>query len=89
MTPRLARVMADAVPIALNRTIDTDPAITPALPGFIMLGAPTVLVAGVPRPNLPDPTGWLKNKLKALANKAGSKALAALKKLGGGGKCPG
>lgn len=85
-----AQLAADAVAMALSKTMGTDPAIPPALPGFVMLGAPTVLVAGVPMPNLPDPTGWLKNKLKGLAKKLGGKAMAKLKaKLGGGGGCSG
>jgi uncharacterized Zn-binding protein involved in type VI secretion len=83
-----AQLAADAVAMALSKTMGTDPAIPPALPGFVMLGMPTVLVAGVPMPNLPDPTQWLKNKLKAAAKKMGGKALAKLSKaLGGGGGC--
>ena len=85
-----AQLAADAVAAALSATMGTDPAIPPALPGFVMMGAPTVLVAGVPMPNLPDPAKWLKNKLKGLAKKLGSKAFAKLKGLlGGGGGCSG
>lgn len=81
-----AQLAADIAAMALSQTMGTDPAIPPALPGFVMLGMPTVLVAGVPMPNLPDPTEWLKNKLKGLAKKLGGKAFAKLKGLLGGGK---
>jgi hypothetical protein len=61
-----AQMAADAVASAMSATMGTDPAVPPALPGYIMMGAPTVLVAGVPVPATSDIAKWLKNKLKAL-----------------------
>jgi uncharacterized Zn-binding protein involved in type VI secretion len=80
-----AQMAADAAASALSATMGTDPAVPPALPGFIMLGAPTVLVAGLPVPATVEIAKFLKNKLKGLAKAAG-KAGGKLKSLLGGGK---
>lgn len=83
-----AQAAADAVAEAASATKGTDPAIPPALPGSAVVGAPNVLVAGLPLPNTPDPAKWLMNKIKGLLKKkkagAGHGAEA-----GGGGGCPG
>jgi uncharacterized Zn-binding protein involved in type VI secretion len=82
-----AQTVADAVAAALSAMMGSDPAIPPKLPGFVMMGAPTVLVAGVPVPATDAIAKWLKNKLKGLAGKAKGAASALAKKLGGGGSC--
>jgi uncharacterized Zn-binding protein involved in type VI secretion len=83
-----AQAAADAAASVASATKGTDPAIPPALPGAIVLGAFTVLIAGLPLPNTPDPAKWLFNKIKGLLKKrkggAGGGAEA-----GGGGGCPG
>ena len=83
-----AQAAADAVASVASATKGTDPAIPPALPGAIVVGAFTVLIAGLPLPNTPDPAKWLFNKIKGLLKKkkagAGGEAEA-----GGGGGCPG
>jgi hypothetical protein len=84
-----AQTAADAVAAALSSMMGSDPAIPPKLPGFVMMGAPTVLVAGVPVPATSAIAKWLKNKLKGLAGKAMKGASALAKKLGGGGGCSG
>jgi uncharacterized Zn-binding protein involved in type VI secretion len=84
-----AQLAADAIAMALSETMGTDPAIPPALPGFVMLGMPTVLVAGLPVPSTQEIAKWLKNKLKGLLaalKKAASKKGASV---GGGGGCSG
>jgi hypothetical protein len=65
----------------------SDPAIPPKLPGFVMMGAPTVLIAGVPVPATAAIAKWLKNKLKGLAKKLGGKG-GSKKKVGGDCGCP-
>jgi hypothetical protein len=52
-----------------------------------MMGAPTVLIAGVPVPATAAMAKWLKNKLKGLASKAGAAGKKLASKLGGGGGC--
>ncbi len=84
-----AQTAADAIAAVMTSLMGSDPAIPPKLPGFIMLGAPTVLVAGVPVPATDAIAKWLKNKLKGLASKARKGAGKVLAKLGGGGGCPG
>ncbi len=85
-----AQIAQDAVAAAISASMGSDPAIPPALPGFIMLGAPNVLIAGVPLPAMPDPAGWLKNKVKRVASAAARKAAGKLRsKKGGGGGCGG
>jgi uncharacterized Zn-binding protein involved in type VI secretion len=84
-----AQTAADAIAAVMTSLMGSDPAIPPKLPGFIMLGAPTVLVAGVPMPATAAIAKWLKNKLKGLASKAKKGASALAKKLGGGGGCSG
>jgi uncharacterized Zn-binding protein involved in type VI secretion len=65
-----AQMAADAVASALSATMGTDPAVPPALPGFVTVGMPRVVIAGIPTPALPDPAQWVKNKLKkSLAKK--------------------
>jgi uncharacterized Zn-binding protein involved in type VI secretion len=85
-----AQMAADAVASAMSATMGTDPAVPPALPGYIMMGAPTVLVAGVPVPATSDIAKWLKNKLKgalkALSKKGKGKQSASK---GGPIGCPG
>jgi len=84
-----AQTAADAIAAVMTSLMGSDPAIPPKLPGFIMLGAPTVLVAGVPVPATAAIAKWLKNKLKGLKTamkNAGAKRKAAK---GGGGGCPG
>jgi uncharacterized Zn-binding protein involved in type VI secretion len=87
-----AQMAADVAAQAISKAMGTDPAVPPALPGFIMMGAPTVLVAGVPMPATADVAKWLKNKLKGLkyvlTGKADGKAGKGASK-GGGGGCPG
>jgi uncharacterized Zn-binding protein involved in type VI secretion len=83
-----AQTAADAIAAVMTSLMGSDPAIPPKLPGFIMLGAPTVLVAGVPVPATDAIAKWLKNKLKGLASKAGKGVGKVLAKLGGGGGCP-
>ena len=82
-----AQTVADAVAAALSAMMGSDPAIPPKLPGFIMMGAPTVLIAGVPVPATAAMAKWLKNKLKGLASKAGAAGKKLASKLGGGGGC--
>jgi uncharacterized Zn-binding protein involved in type VI secretion len=83
-----AQTVADAVAAAMSAMMGSDPAIPPKLPGFVMMGAPTVLIAGVPVPATDAIAGWLKNKLKGLAKKLGGGAKKLAKKLGGGCGCP-
>ena len=84
-----AQTVADAVAAALSAMMGSDPAIPPKLPGFVMMGAPTVLIAGVPVPATDAIAKWLKNKLKKLAGKVKGAASKLAKKLGGGKGCPG
>jgi uncharacterized Zn-binding protein involved in type VI secretion len=83
-----AQLAADAVAMALSKTMGTDPAIPPALPGFVMLGMPTVMIAGFPMPSTHEVGKWLKNKLKALKGKLGAKGKKGASE-GGGSGCPG
>jgi uncharacterized Zn-binding protein involved in type VI secretion len=83
-----AQTVADAVAAALSAMMGSDPAVPPKLPGFIMMGAPTVLVAGVPVPATDAIAKWLKNKLKKLGGKLKQAGAKIAKKLGGGGGCP-
>ena len=82
-----AQTVADAVAAALSAMMGSDPAIPPKLPGFVMMGAPTVLIAGVPVPATAEIAKWLKNKLKGAASKIKNAAGKLAKKLGGGGNC--
>jgi uncharacterized Zn-binding protein involved in type VI secretion len=82
-----AQTVADAVAAAMTAMMGSDPAIPPKLPGFIMMGAPTVLIAGVPVPATAAMAKWLKNKLKGLASKAKGALSKLGKKLGGGCGC--
>jgi hypothetical protein len=84
-----AQTVADAVAAATSAMMGSDPAIPPKLPGFVMMGAPTVLIAGVPVPATDAIAKWLKNKLKKLAGKVKGAASKLAKKLGGGKGCPG
>jgi uncharacterized Zn-binding protein involved in type VI secretion len=84
-----AQTAADAVAAALSAMMGSDPAIPPKLPGFVMMGAPTVLIAGLPVPATDAIAKWLKNKLKRLGSKAKSAASKLAKKVGGGGGCSG
>jgi uncharacterized Zn-binding protein involved in type VI secretion len=82
----IAQLAADAVAMAATTAMGTDPAIPPFLPGALLTGAPNVLVAGMPLPNIPDPAQWLMKKLKM---KLRRKKNQNKKKKGGGGGCPG
>jgi hypothetical protein len=73
----------------MSAMMGSDPAIPPKLPGFVMMGAPTVLIAGVPVPATDAIAKWLKNKLKKLGGKVKGAASKLAKKLGGGGGCSG
>jgi hypothetical protein len=84
-----AQTVADAVAAGLSAMMGSDPAIPPKLPGFVMMGAPTVLIAGVPVPATDVIAKWLKNKLKKLGGKVKGAASKLAKKLGGGGGCSG
>jgi len=81
-----AQTVADAIAAALSAMMGSDPAIPPKLPGFVMMGSPTVLVAGVPVPATDAIAKWLKNKLKGLAKKLSGKGGGGNKK-GVGGDC--
>jgi uncharacterized Zn-binding protein involved in type VI secretion len=80
-----AALVADSVATATSVLMGTDPAVPPGMFGFVMAGAPNVLVAGLPMPNIPDPAQWLLQKLHAKC----SKKWPALqgKRVGGGGGC--
>jgi hypothetical protein len=80
-----AQMAADIAAQAISSAMGTDPAVPPALPGFIMMGAPTVQVAGMPLPATANVAKWLKNKLKGL--KAAAKNRAAKKKASKGPAC--
>ncbi len=82
-----AQTAADAIAAALSSMMGSDPAIPPKLPGFVMLGAPTVLVAGVPVPSTQAIAKWLKNKLKKLGGKL-RRGKTATKAVGGDCGCP-
>jgi hypothetical protein len=87
-----AQIAADVAAAALSATMGMDPALPPSLPGFIMLGAPNVLIAGAPFPNTADFADAVFKKLKALAKKAkdkGAKRPGRVGKLFGGCGCPG
>ena len=83
-----AQTAADAIAAVLSSLMGSDPAIPPKLPGFIMMGAPTVLVAGVPVPSTAAIAKWLKNKLKGLKAALSKKGAAKKAAAGGGGGCP-
>ena len=72
-----------------GRRIERDDGLGPGdstkLPGFVMMGNPTVLIAGLPVPATVEIAKFLKNKLKGLAKMAGQ-AGGKLKALLGGGK---
>ncbi len=80
----VAQLAADAAAQAASAAMGTDPAIPPALPGALMTGCFTVLVAGMPLPNIPDPAQWLLKKLKL---KIPKQKKQNKKKKGGGGGC--
>lgn len=69
-----AQMAADAVAIALSKTMGLDacnpPIIGPPGIGAVTLGWPTVLIGGFPMPNLPNPAGPILNALKRLAGRA-------------------
>jgi uncharacterized Zn-binding protein involved in type VI secretion len=78
------QMAADAIATALSATMGMDPAVPPGMIGMVTLGAPRVLVGGMPMPNIPDPAQWLLKKLAAKAKpKAGKGG-----KVGGDGGCP-
>ncbi len=83
-----AQTVADAVAAALSSMMGSDPAIPPKLPGFVMMGAPTVLIAGVPVPATAVIAKWLKNKLKGLAGKFKRRPGKSDKGVGGDCGCP-
>ena len=83
-----AQMAADAIATALSATMGTDPAVPPGMIGFVTLGVPNILVAGMPMPNIPDPAQMLLKKLKGKFGKSKGKGKAKTKKAGGGGGCP-
>jgi uncharacterized Zn-binding protein involved in type VI secretion len=82
-----AQMAADAIATALSATMGTDPAVPPGMIGFVTLGVPNILVAGMPMPNIPDPAHMLLKKLKGKLGKRRGKGNR--KEAGGGGGCPG
>jgi uncharacterized Zn-binding protein involved in type VI secretion len=82
-----AQTASDVIAAALSAMMGKDIAIPPRLPGFVTLGAPTVLVAGFPVPSTDAIAKWLKNKLKGLKSKLGKKGKGKGKKKENGGGC--
>lgn len=81
----IAQLAADAIAMAMTAAMGKDPAIPPALPGFLVTGAFNVHVAGMPFPNIPDPAQWLLKKLKLKLNRYRNQNRT---RRGGGGGCP-
>jgi hypothetical protein len=67
----------------MSATMGTDPAVPPFLPGVITSGAPNVLIAGAPIPNLANVANFLFHKLKSPKAK---NLLGQLSNFLGGGK---
>ena len=65
-----AQLAVEVATMAIKQAMGKDIAVPPA-PGMIAIGSPTVLIAGIPVPNFPDPMQKLFEKLKA---KFGKKA---------------
>lgn len=68
-----AQMAVDLATMAIKQAMGKDVAVPPA-PGMIAVGSPTVLIAGIPVPNFPDPMQKLFEKLKAKFGKKGKAA---------------
>lgn len=83
-TMAAAQVAADMAASALSASMGTDPAVPPHLPGFVMVGMPNVLVAGMPFPNIPDLASLLFKRARGRPARRGGRR----SRRGAGAGCP-
>ena len=73
-TMGVAALAVEVATMAIKAAMGKDIAVPPA-PGMIAIGSPTVLIAGIPVPNFPDPMHKLFEKLKAKFGKKASSSV--------------